>query len=946
MRTGVIESTILGSILTVTCVTSVLPADDDVVRREAIFDGGVVSSLPPLEIDHGTAVWDEFRGTMVAADEPLFDSPRNGMNAGPWRPQDDFPVAASVVLAGRSRDESAPRLAIFDRARLELSIWNSADTGGPADRRIAMSRAVGEDVINDAFAGTPFQQDDHSYRIASGVMIPGCMLFLMQRSVLEETKPGSGIQDWVIRGVTVAAMQEDESGQWDWTHRMHMPDPIDPDTSRFQRGFLSSMAAYFPTTREPGFTEAFIPLVDYMGHRADEKATGGQCGLFRVRRDAVGDAWRIDPLVEVHSRWESQGEHFHVAGWTPNGVVIAVGDGMKSRVVLAQCSDWDEYDDPANWTVIPRWQGDLPDAFLQITCNQFWSCCPGNAPDRLLCGGDNVAGGIFGLDVPAEVEGPPRFEDLFGVQPATLTNGLSGNTVSWMHRTSPEVNGPIVARQVLDPSGHDTYSRILLSNDGEEFATVARLPEGMEQYAVPFLLDGELKVHRYKNLGQRGIFAASVPREDRVQAGLLARPRSIDLLRDEDGAHRTPDYVVPSTGVAVARLFPGQYPEEIVGRLAPDAVCYRVFGTPVGAGRLLTALVVDPRAREGKEGPTSTAVHLQVCNLMSGKLRLLTKVTRGQYVSDRTHTIVSTGDWNHIDAWSFTIDETASSMIAISNPIGEEFASVDFLLVFRSLTEARGMPNWPLEAVPDGIVPSTRISQPLGIRGGEWRVGAELQIPPDGLDYSIGSRVESMPICTFEFGAGRYLRLRSGINDGSILIESIAGGNSWYVGQMEDLRLNRGDTIDVDLRRRSGEMSLSVVAAGSLGDEPATVVLPIVHDTPPTRFMLGDENHELVSPLVLRRVVVDTPRQAVPGRIEIPDDEIGSGGTAGSTAIDDDLPGFHTDDLVFEIMHSLGARPRGRFDPRDVDGDGSITFHDVRALVMPPPGRRHAHRPR
>ncbi|MCP4795429.1 MAG: hypothetical protein GY885_04640, partial [Phycisphaeraceae bacterium] len=154
-------------------------ADDDMARREAIYDDGVVSTLPPLEVDHGVDVWDEARGRVVPADQPLFDLPRNGLNAGPWRKQDDFMVVASVVLAGRSRDESAARVAIFDRARLELSIWNSADTGRPSDRRISMSRPFGDGAINDAFVGTPFQKDDHSYRIASGVMLPGCMLFLM-----------------------------------------------------------------------------------------------------------------------------------------------------------------------------------------------------------------------------------------------------------------------------------------------------------------------------------------------------------------------------------------------------------------------------------------------------------------------------------------------------------------------------------------------------------------------------------------------------------------------------------------------------------------------------------------------------------------------------------------------------------------------------------------------
>ena len=141
-------------------------------------------------------------------------------------------------------------------------------------------------------------------------------------------------------------------------------------------------------------------------------------------------------------------------------------------------------------------------------------------------------------------------------------------------------------------------------------------------------------------------------------------------------------------------------------------------------------------------------------------------------------------------------------------------------------------------------------------------------------------------------------------------------------------------------------LSLSVVAAGSLGEAPATVTLPIIHETPPTRFMLGDEHHELVSALILRRVFVDTPRRPSPDRIEVPNGSIGSGGTAGSTAIDADWPEIGPEDLVFEIMRGLGSKVDRRFDPRDVDGDGFITFLDVRRLLASPPVGGSAGSPR
>jgi hypothetical protein len=103
--------------------------------------------------------------------------------------------------------------------------------------------------------------------------------------------------------------------------------------------------------------------------------------------------------------------------------------------------------------------------------------------------------------------------------------------------------------------------------------------------------------------------------------------------------------------------------------------------------------------------------------------------------------------------------------------------------------------------------------------------------------------------------------------------------------------------------------------------------------------MLGDEHHELVSALVLRRVFVDTPARTLPDRVVISTDEVRTGGTAGSTAIDEGRPEIRPEDLVFEIMRGLGTAADRRFDPRDVDGDGSITFNDVRRLLAPPATR-------
>ena len=928
----------------VTLIATVAVAEEDAVRREVVFDGEIKSTLPPISIDHGVPIWDSERGIEVPVGDGLFDRARNGLNAGPWRLHDDFPVTASVVLSGKSRDGTQSRVAIFDRARLELSIWNSADTNRPSDHRISMQRAWNGEYINDTFVGTEFEQADHGYRIASGTMLPGCMLFMLQHSVLEKSDDGSGEQEWVIRGVTIAALQEDADGEWEWTDRQDMPDPVDPEAHLFQRGYISSMSSYYPTERTADFKEAFVPLVDYMGHSGTRKATGGQCGIFKARRLHVGAAWTIDPLVEIHSSWQNYGEHFHVAGWTPNGVVLAIGDGEQSRVALLKCEDWENYTDLSNWTVIPRWQGDLDDGVAQVTCNQFWSCCPSNQPNRLLCGGDNVAGGIFGLDVPAEPSSPPVFEGLIGVQPGAFTDGLSGNTVSWLHRTAPESEGPIVARQVFDPSGYDEYTRVLLSHNGDDFATVARLPDDMEESGVPFLVDGGLRVHRFKNVGVRGIFAATIPSEDRVQAGLLVRPGGVDLLRDDLGRHRAPAVVVPTAGMTVTRLAMDQVPFGLGEGLAPDAVIYRVTGSPssVVSNQLLTALLQDPREYEPGKGAFSANLHVKVCNLLSSKLRLLNRVNRAGILSDRTQTVVATREWSYYDVWTTTQDAPATCSVAISSPGGDAQPTVDFLLMFRSLTEGCGMPDWPRGPTPGGIVPPSRISQPLAIRADTWAVDVQMQIPPEGIDYSLGGRIQFMPLCTFEFGPGRFVRVRWRVTSGTIFVDSLVGDQQWDLAEIHGLRLNRGDTIDIRLRRSEGSMKFAVVAAGSLGSVPAEVSLPIVHAVAPTRFQLGDEHHELVSALVLRRISVEIPSRtnSIPPAGEWASSGSPEGLSHGGPREKRDRvqTGIATEqtsqNLLFDVLARLGESARHRFDPHDADGDGTITFLDLRELLL------------
>ncbi len=72
---------------------------------------------------------------------------------------------------------------------------------------------------------------------------------------------------------------------------------------------------------------AWFPWADYLSKEGKPK--GGQIGLFRARRSAVGEAWVVEPNVTVFERWEegdAGGFHAHSAGMLNDGLASFWGD--------------------------------------------------------------------------------------------------------------------------------------------------------------------------------------------------------------------------------------------------------------------------------------------------------------------------------------------------------------------------------------------------------------------------------------------------------------------------------------------------------------------------------------------------------------------------------------------------------------------------------------------
>lgn len=895
-------------------------------RRELRIDAGFHGDLPAPTIDHGGHVWDESLGILQSRTGPVFDAASGGGVAPPWRSAGEPLGVASVMMAGRSRDQSEPRFAVYDRQRMELVVWQGDDPSVPPIHRYGFARAWGDGVVPDALRGTGWERSSTTHRPVSGTMLPGLLLVLLERS---DWPDGPGGVEWVS-GLTIAAWQESRGGVWELTEVQDVPNDAPPEARDFRRGYLSSMAAYYPTTRGDDFTTAFVPFVDYLNHLPDRKAVGGQCGLLRVERGGVGDAWTIGPAVEIEATWGDVGEHYHAAGWTEEGVVLSIGDAHLNRVALIRCADWARYDDPSNWTVEPEWFGRSAEGD-PVLVNQFWTCCAGNHDAALLVGGDNVSGSLYELTVPTAGDPePPRFTRLLGEQPSTLLGGDLATTVRSLHRARPETNGPVVALWAFESPGFPEFSRVIYSPDGIGFSAVARLPRDFERLSQPVLVGDRLHLHRQAASGVSGFRVAAPPCGVATSRGLLVRPGGPDLLRDESGAHRPPDTMVAGPGITVERVAPGSEPWGEGWNGAPDAVCYRVRGRSEGAtGRLLTLGIDDPRNPTGTLPSTAVGLHMRICNLVPSKLFLEASVNRGSASNTKRIHIASSGDWNDCDAWSNLASLPADCSVTLDNRGAPDQPFVDFLVVFRSLTIDSTPPSWMVDPVPGREVPGDKVDFPLPIRTDDWSVEVELQFPGEGGDLSIGSRLPIMPLCTWRLQGGGHVTLLHRFQSGEFRVE--IGGSAIAVPTIPGYDVVRGDTVVAKLSARAGRWFLSVRSAGSIDEVIDEIELPIAHGRPPVGLRIGGPAHELVSALVVRRILVITPEDEgglVRPEPRDPPTAVGGGewrrsATAGPRRIPDPVG----------IVLMLGADGPGLSPDVDLDGDGSVTVLDLHAAI-------------
>jgi len=311
------------------------------------------------------------------------------------------------------------------------------------------------------------------------------------------------------------------------------------------RGREWDTTSYFPTSpRGEPLLEAMIPICDYKSKAANN--LNSEFFLVRAHRSHASNAWSFgwkssdaDPLYLVYNRAGlGTGGHFHTGAWTPNGLVLSIGDSQgHNENVLFTCSDWS--DAPRSGiTRTDAWHGAGHTSTNASEANQWVCSCPGTDLNEVIVGSDERHEAMYSLRVPKDpINNPPQFVALFG-SPRNTTVNQSGATRKinslWLSNPHPEDATRIVARMYGLTHDNDEFSRILYSSDAKTFTSVARYPSHNDDQGLVTIWDDHIfsfKSGTGSNISPRGIFNMPVPSVVHQSQNILVSRGGINRLR-------------------------------------------------------------------------------------------------------------------------------------------------------------------------------------------------------------------------------------------------------------------------------------------------------------------------------------------------------------------------------------------------------------------------------
>jgi hypothetical protein len=468
--------------------------------QSAIFNDGVSGTLQ-FELSRSVPTV-EPNGDLVAAGQPRFGDERLLTEIGSWSEVLSNVGNASIFGSGRDHDGQTPLVILWEQDQRRLTFIRGTD--------FAIVNTIVLPGNFDLFRGeiTGFR-----YIPQHAVIHEGLVVVMLQR----DRRVGA---NWVTDGISFAYTQdhgqtfqriEQVGGGYD------VPGIAGGVADGLDRAREWSFTNAFPEKSVDDTLGAWFPWADYLQKSGNPK--GGQIGLFRARREAVGEPWVVEPNRLVYEVWEPQdsgGFHAHTAGMFVDGMASFWGDvSYRNRIVRHVAEDLENYT-TTTWTHQEDFQGAWSPANAPVHSigNQALSAAPGPNFGEILVSGDEQVELIMKVERPENYGDKAIITNLHGMFSGINTGISFAGRMAPMLKYLRGVGYVLTEQSTLVPGANALF----FSPDGVTWSQLLNKGGATYFYGNQMIVTTSGSLH-----------ALAIPKQTSVAAPLLLNPGGQNL---------------------------------------------------------------------------------------------------------------------------------------------------------------------------------------------------------------------------------------------------------------------------------------------------------------------------------------------------------------------------------------------------------------------------------
>lgn len=382
------------------------------------FDDGTAGDLN-LDFSRDVPTVDP-QGNPVSANQPRFASEKLVTEVYSW--SQVLPAYInSAIGSGWDHDGSTPFGVLVER-------------GGSG--RLLFFRGNDFTEVNSIVTGYDLMQgtvDGYRYQPTGVIVHEGLVVFQASRSRFDN-------EQWITEGTSFLYTQDygatiqrvpQVGGGFD------VPPLADQVADGLARNQTWGFDNAFPEKSATDRLGAWFPWGDYIHNSYHNRrmVKGGQVGLFRARRPAVGEPWVVEPNLLVFERWEPADAgkyHVHSAGMFDDGLASFWGDeDYRNHMARHIASDLENYT-TSTWTHNTDFNGawSPDDAKVFRAGNQGVSVAPAPQFGEFLVTGDQQPELIMTVARPDDPEGEAIISNDKGSFPGSKAGAFYAGRVS------------------------------------------------------------------------------------------------------------------------------------------------------------------------------------------------------------------------------------------------------------------------------------------------------------------------------------------------------------------------------------------------------------------------------------------------------------------------------------------------------------------------------------